>query len=368
MTKRNTTFSVAAFAAMATLAVNTNVHAQETALLPPELLERAQAGECYGKVSLPAKYETRSERVLAESESSRVVTTPAEYKMVSQRIQVSEPSARLQIIPAKYGTTTERVLVKAEGERLETIPAKYEMRSERILVSPAKKVWKRGDVGGAEARRVDADGGVLCLVEVPAQYKTVTRRVEIEPASTRSVKVPAEYKTITKRVVVEPAKAVEVAIPAEYKTVQVREVVKPAASQTIAIPAKYRTVSKRHLVKAAEVTWAPVVCNTNDRGDIITQVQQKLKSKGYAVNVDGVLGPDTLTATEQFQRANNLYQGQLTLETLKALGVSYSPVVGQSAQITTPAASNVISNVTTSLENEVAALISNVGAENRFGN
>jgi len=353
MTKYNLTLAVAALAGVSAVAFDANA---QNAVIPPEILAKAEAGECYGKVSLPAKYETRSEQVLTQSESSRVVTTPATYKMVSQRIQVSEPSARLKIVPAKYGTVTERVLVKAEGERLETIPAKYETRSERVLVSPAKKVWKRGDVGGAEARRVDADGGVLCLVEVPAQYRTVTKRVEVQPASTRSIKIPAEYQTVTKRVVIEPAKTVEVAVPAEYKTIQVREVATPAASQTIAIPAKYRTVTKRELVKAAQTSWAPVVCNTNDRGDIITQVQRKLKSKGYDVTVDGVLGADTLTATERFQRANGLFEGQLTLETLKALGVSYSPLASQSV-----APASTVSSVKTSTAT-VAAL------DSRFGN
>jgi len=41
----------------------------------------------------------------------------------------------------------------------------------------------------------------MCLVEIPATYKTISKQVLKTPASTRSRDIPAEYRTVQKRVV-----------------------------------------------------------------------------------------------------------------------------------------------------------------------
>lgn len=57
---------------------------------------------------------------------------------------------------------------------------------------------------------------------------------------------------------------------------------------------------------------------------IIRSVQQALSDAGYNPGpVDGISGPRTLSALENFQKQNNIAAGQFTKETLQALGVNY---------------------------------------------
>jgi ElaB/YqjD/DUF883 family membrane-anchored ribosome-binding protein len=58
--------------------------------------------------------------------------------------------------------------------------------------------------------------------------------------------------------------------------------------------------------------------------NLIRKVQQALANAGYKPGpADGVSGPRTLAALKSFQQNNNLASGELTKETLRALGVDY---------------------------------------------
>ena len=58
--------------------------------------------------------------------------------------------------------------------------------------------------------------------------------------------------------------------------------------------------------------------------DLIRSVQQALVNAGYNPGpVDGISGPKTLQAVTSFQQENNLAAGELTKETLRALGVEF---------------------------------------------
>jgi peptidoglycan hydrolase-like protein with peptidoglycan-binding domain len=62
------------------------------------------------------------------------------------------------------------------------------------------------------------------------------------------------------------------------------------------------------------------------------QVQEKLKSEGlYKGQVDGIAGPETKQALEQFQKQQSLQQtGSLDQQTLDKLGVSQTEGSGSS--------------------------------------
>lgn len=62
------------------------------------------------------------------------------------------------------------------------------------------------------------------------------------------------------------------------------------------------------------------------------QVQEKLKSEGlYKGQIDGIEGPETKQALEQYQKQQNLQQtGSLDQETLDKLGVSQTEGSGSS--------------------------------------
>jgi len=65
------------------------------------------------------------------------------------------------------------------------------------MVEDAKTVWRKGR--GAIEKIDNGTGDVMCLVEVPPVFKTVTKRVLKTPASTRATEIPAKYETIRVR-------------------------------------------------------------------------------------------------------------------------------------------------------------------------
>ena len=243
-----------------------------SSLLPPN----PKPGECYARVVIPAKYKAETETVQTRAESQRIETSQPEFRWVEERVMVKEASERLEIVPATYTTVTETIQVSDATEQLVRVPAKYKTVTERILVRPAHTEWKKGT---GPIQRVDAaTGEIMCLVEVPAEYKTVTKSVVRTPAQTRVIEIPAEYKTVT----------------------------------------------KRKLVKKGNFSeWKEVLCPVKVNEFSISKIQRALKDAGYDPGpIDGVLGSQTRAALIKFQKANNLPQGRLDIETLTKLGAN----------------------------------------------
>ena len=234
---------------------------------------------------VPAELAEREETVVDKPATTRVVTVPPTYKTVSEQIVIKpetiayeplklplktvteqvvrrEEAQRLQVVPGSLKTVTEQVLVRAASKRLETTPATFETITERVKIADATKEWKRGRawignaidvrplrgfVIGADGKAADGnsiavgaaannsrgtvdtrvvpgnntslDDDVLCLVEIPEQFTTITRQVQKTPASVREVDVPADYATITKRVVATEASTKEIDIAPTYQTI-----------------------------------------------------------------------------------------------------------------------------------------------------
>jgi hypothetical protein len=139
-------------------------------------------------------------------------------------------------------------------------------------------------------------------IDIPAKYKTITRQVIAQAAATRKVEIPAQYKTMTKTIVKTGPATSEVAIPAQMGT--------------------YTFTSITGIGSYAD--WVEVLCENKVTVERIRAIQIALKQKGYNPGpIDNVLGRQTKTALLQFQKDENLPQGNLNLETLKALGISY---------------------------------------------
>lgn len=294
---------------------------QSTSTAGVDLPPNARPGECYARVVRPAKYEDVSERVLIREASKKVAIQPAVYNNVEETVIVEEASTRLEIIPAKYAMKTEEVVIKPASEKLVTVPARYETVEEKVLVKPAHTVWKKGT--GPIQKVADGTGEIMCLVEIPAEYKTVKKRVIASPASTQRVMIPAVTRTMKKKVMVTGPTTRTVTIPAKYDTVKVQKMVSPAREIVTEIPAEYATVTKSKKVSEGVVAWQSILCETNTTVDTVRQVQIALQRAGYTPGkIDGVIGGDTRNAIDRFQRAKGLSTGQLTMETLKVLGVA----------------------------------------------
>ncbi len=289
---------------------------EQSSLYPPN----AEAGKCYARVLTPAKFELKTEKVLASEASERLQVIPAKYTWATKKVLVKEASERIVAVPATYKTIVEKIMVSPASEKLVSVPATYDTVTEKVLVSEAQTVWKKGR--GPIEKLDNATCEILCLVKIPAVYKTITKRVLKAPATTKSIPVPAVFKKVTKKVLDQPATTKVVTIPAKYKIVKVRELVEPASVKRTTIPEQYRTVQKKVQISDASLKWQPVLCKSSATKVNIKSVQESLKASGFNPGpIDGIMGWRTKAALNKFQKSNGLSTGALTQETLSALGL-----------------------------------------------
>lgn len=287
--------------------------------LPPN----AQAGECYARVLEPAAYETRSEIITLREASERLELSEPVYEWVEKQVVVKEAWEEvLEVKPATYDWVIETVVIKEASEKLEVVDAVYEDQSEEVLVKPAYTTWKQGR---GPIERIDhATGEIMCLVEVPAEYKTVTRTVLVSPETTRRTVIPAETKEIKRRVMVKAPEVKRITHPAETQTIKVKQLVKAAEEIRIPVPAETKTITQEYKISDGELRWRSVLCETNITGDVVKQLQAALKREGYdPVWIDGVYGLKTRDSVTRYQKDQGMASGGLTFETLDKLGVQY---------------------------------------------
>lgn len=294
--------------------------ARAAAATDADLPPNAKPGECYTRIFTPAEYQTVKENVLIRPESEKIEVLPPVFRQVAKQVLVKEESQKIEVVPARYEWVEERVLVKPEAEKVVTVPAVYETVTEQVLVKPAYSTWKKGR--GPIERVDNATGEIMCLVEVPAEHKTITKQILKRPAETKTEKVPATYKVVKKQVMAEPPKTRTVVVPAEYKTETVFELVENGKEKRTKVPAQYAEVAKQSKVSGGKIEWRSILCQTNATADMVKRIQAALRRAGHDPGeIDGRIGPGTLTALRAYQEAKGLVSGPMTLETLSSLGV-----------------------------------------------
>jgi len=329
-------------------------------------LDSVTSDSCFIEYYLEAKYETRSSRVLVKEASEKITVVPPQFETVQERVEVKEASTQVVDVPAVYRTETESVLVE-----------------------PSRNVWQHC---GLLERSDSTAGEIMCLVEVPERFETLTKTVLDKPATTKTISIPAVYETIEVQKLVEPAKEVKEEIPAEYETInervkvadamffwvakdaEVEELAKPtgktacldvppaefksitkqmlvepatavaanqppeyvtlpveelvsaATERRIAIPARTRTVTSRVETAPGQLEWRQVLCETDmTRGNIL-DIQKALSEAGFNPGpIDGIAGRGTLDAMERYQSQNGLGRGGITFEALEKLDVQPAP-------------------------------------------
>lgn len=294
-----------------------------SASIPP-MPQSARPGECFALVRTPEQYRTQQRQYLARPGYDAMQITPARYQTVTQDYIAQESYERLEVIPATFKTVTEQVEVSPPTVRYLATEPVYETVTERVLEKPATQVWKRGR---GPIQRVDnATGEILCLVEEPAVYRTVTRKVLKQQPEMRQVQVPGEYRTVTRRVIDQPAQVRRVMVPEQRGAMPVQKLVAPAGYQTVRIPDQVATYTTRELATPATLEWRPVLCETNINERTVRRVQDALRREGYDPGPsDGRAGPRTLDALNAYQRARGLPEDRyLNLQTLQTLGVGIS--------------------------------------------
>lgn len=286
--------------------------------LPPAT---AKAGECYAKVLVPATYRTTSEQVLTHEGGVQYSKTPAVYQNVTKQVLIEEESYSLSITPATYTTVEETVLVQPAQVVKTVVPATFRTESKQVLISAARVVWKAGR--GAYEKIDSATGDIMCRVEIPAKYKTLTQQVVANPAQTLEKTIPAKYTTVTKRVMATPPSAERKVIPARYKTVTIKELVTVESFNAVKTEPRYTTIEKSELVGSESVQWRQILCETNTTPQVVMNIQKALVREGYNLGTqpNGNYGPATKAAIRKYQLDNSLPTGGLTIVSVKKLGV-----------------------------------------------
>ena len=291
----------------------------------------AKPGECYVNLHTKPVTEQTSQQVLKRAASQKIDIMPATYATGEELVLVKPAGTRLEVVPAVYEPAEEQVLVKPAGKRLVPVEAVYADKSEQVLVSAASTYWKRSTVAeasnsGAKEQVAGDDGYVMCLIEKPAVYKTVTNKVVVTGPSTREETIPAEYTTVRKTVLKTPASTREVAVPAEYAKVKTTKLITPASEKVTEIPAEYDTVTSTKTVSADKWEWRRILCATNSTPAKLQEIESALSAAGQNPGtVDGVVDSNTLGALQAYQTSKGLpvdHGRYINIDTVKALGVA----------------------------------------------
>jgi hypothetical protein len=288
----------------------------------PDLPQAANSGSCFAKVWNEPKYTTVPQRRLVQAAGERTEVLPARYEKAHETVIVTPASKKYRTIPAQYETVTEQMLVRPAYVRTDTIPATYDIIEEKVLVKPAYKTWKPGKM--TNIQRVDESGQILCLVDVPAEYKTVTRREPRTQEQTKNIQVPAEYATVQKTVVKTPERVEEIDVPAVTEVRTYDKLVEAPKQVKVPVEAKYENVPTQQLAEKGCYAWRQILCDSNMTQDTITKLQRALGKKGYYQGQPtGKFDDTTLAAVNSYEKANNLpIDGYLNIETADSLGIS----------------------------------------------
>lgn len=276
-TTTNTSIGASTNTGSTTSVSTTNTTASTTVTSGGDLPPFAEPGKCYAKCHIPAQYDYVSERVIDQAQQVRSIS-----------------------LPALYTTVYDTVVTNSGSVRTEQVPAEYEWINEQIMVEPAQTKWVKGKADAGCLSENPDDCTVMCLVEVPAQYKTVRKKVLKHEAYTKTIEVPQQYKIVSRQVQTKPAGTSQQVIPATYKTIQKRVETSPGGHSE----------------------WREVLCGDQLTSAKISQIQSALRSRGYDPGpIDNIFGGQTKTALRKFQMDNGLPVGNLDYETLRALGL-----------------------------------------------
>jgi hypothetical protein len=225
----------------------------------------AVPGHCYQRVFLPETTETYQDKIIDSPERVETRIIPAVYGLETKQIVTREARTEFITIPATYRTVTETVVTKTESTRTEVIPATYETITEQVLVREAHTEWRPGKAGTVydhtRSVKVLPTGDVLCLIEVPAEYRSVTRQVLKTPGHTVEMTIPGETQVITRQVIDQPAHVERREIPAEYGSISIRVVTTPERTETYTVPATFKYVIKTRVVTDSRFDWREYECH-----------------------------------------------------------------------------------------------------------
>lgn len=230
---------------------------------PDDLPPNAVPGHCYQHITTPDVTETYQDRVVDSPEHAVTRTIPAVYGEQEKSVMIIPGRVEHIHIPTTWRTVTETEVIRPESTRTEVIPARYDWVRDRALVSEAHTEWRRGapgPVSDPDMPRNPSYLDVVCLIEVPAEYRWETRKILREPERIIHYETPAEVRTRSREVIDQPARDEERQVPPVYQVVKEQVVIQPARTETYTVPATYRMVTRVRVVTPGHLEWREYPC------------------------------------------------------------------------------------------------------------
>lgn len=278
----------------------------------------AASNICYPQVMAPATFQPATEKVVTHEASPTFATTPVQLGYGERSVKVADAYVEYEIIPAKFGEVTETIEVERERVEVENLPATYRTETKRVKTKEETQRWNPA-CPPVQAEDVSAIPP-SCLLEVPAEYQEVTRKIVETPARTVKKIIPGKTQTVTRKVLVEPAQVIRKEIPAVYETIKLTRVEQPVKVVTTPGEEQAQSIPVSRKVQPERFLKMPALCEDAIDSAEILLLQQRLQQQGYYGGIpDGKLSDKTRAAVTHFQEDNHLASGAITLETLQKL-------------------------------------------------
>jgi hypothetical protein len=228
----------------------------------------ALPGQCYAKVRSAPRFETYTVPVVVTPPRRESRVIPAIYESYDERVLVSPEHVEHEIIPATFRSVRETIVVQAGGQHVIENPPIYDTVVDTVMVSPARSEWRRSFVGPGGlipmGARVEATGEVMCLVEIPAIYDHVARRVLVRPATQTVVPDLPVTKEVERQVLDRSAQVIDHIIPAVYRSQRSRRLVTAERIEYYDVPGVVRTETKQRLIDPGREDWRLIDCPVDD--------------------------------------------------------------------------------------------------------
>ncbi|WP_081849440.1 peptidoglycan-binding protein [Marinobacter nitratireducens] len=279
-----------------------------------------QPGQCWVNAQIQSRPVEESIQVKVRDSEVKLKVTPAEFRRGIKRVVTKEGTKTYRVIPPTYKEIEEKVLVKPESKSLVVEPAVYKTVEEQVVMEEARTELEPCSTSGATAYGAKVAAMGFCTKAIPAKTKTVKVTKLVKPETTRTEVVPAEYKTVVRRVVDKPAEVVPIETQDEIDSLEIAELVKPAKAEETRVPAVAVAMNVLRYEGKPQIVAREAVCDRDLTRDMVRELQKKLDDLGYRPGEqDGLPGPDTMAALTKYQTDKGLASGALTVETAKQL-------------------------------------------------
>ncbi len=177
-------------------------------------------GACFAEVQVPALYRLEPVEVVLREATERFEVTPATLRDAEREVIVKDAHTRLVTVPPERRTEEQKLVHREPSTRLVrgtpdgTLPPSSEELAaiasagvdlDALPVGACVNEWYEAPEARTIERRVLVSEAYEALDVAEATFEELSLPVEIAPAHARLVEIPATWTAVQRKVVVEPA-------------------------------------------------------------------------------------------------------------------------------------------------------------------